>query len=212
MLFFMFPFVAFGALMAAGVLFPRLNDDYTIAAWGMGIAFGIAPICIVVALLLGVWHLWRGWTGAGEPRIGLGRSAFLDEPFHSSRALRWPDTRGCNYPPSSTLAARDHWPARRKRSPSTTPDWAARTAASGTRLAPAACARAAALPTRLADRRETIVSGLLFRPSSPAARRAAGSPSVVCREPAPSASCADPRCGRASADGLGWPVIFRTAC
>lgn len=70
MIFFIFPFAAFGVLIVAGVLL-RPNA-YTIEGWAMAIAFGIAPICLFIAVLLGVWHLWRSWTGANEPRMGLG--------------------------------------------------------------------------------------------------------------------------------------------
>jgi hypothetical protein len=37
----------------------------------MAIAFGIAPLCLMISIALGLWHLWRTWTGAGSPAIGL---------------------------------------------------------------------------------------------------------------------------------------------
>jgi hypothetical protein len=61
----------FGLLPLFGILFPSLKNDYTVEGWGMAIAFGIAPLCLMISIALGLWHLWRTWTGAGSPAIGL---------------------------------------------------------------------------------------------------------------------------------------------
>jgi hypothetical protein len=54
-----------------GILFPSPNNDFIAEGWGMAIGLVIAPSCLMISIALGLWRLWRKWTGAGTPAIGL---------------------------------------------------------------------------------------------------------------------------------------------
>lgn len=63
---------SFGAIFFVGPMVSlHLIDDNTAEGLGMALGLVVAPACVAISIVVGVWHLWRKWTGAGEPSIGL---------------------------------------------------------------------------------------------------------------------------------------------
>jgi hypothetical protein len=54
-----------------GWFFPKLNEDYTLGAWGMALGMGLAVPCTLFAFILGAYGVWRRWTGADLPPVTL---------------------------------------------------------------------------------------------------------------------------------------------
>jgi hypothetical protein len=55
----------------------HLVDNDTAVGVGMAVGLVIAPLCFVIAIVLGAWHRWRKWTGADQESISLG---FAEKP------------------------------------------------------------------------------------------------------------------------------------
>jgi hypothetical protein len=60
-----------GIFLVGPLAYLHFIDNDTGEGLGMALGLTIAPAFIMISIILGAWHLWRKWTGADQPSVGL---------------------------------------------------------------------------------------------------------------------------------------------